>query len=520
MASIEPYNFREKTNLQEHNDIINKVNEIVDVINDTDLDNINTRLTNDESQIAVNTTAIKANTTAIDGLIDSVDTIDKTLDTIEPMVTNHETDIGNLKESERRLSNDVVSTYTLYRNGEGKIKAQMETVGGTLIDSNTLDMIIPYQYDIISGSTDRSFKLSITMSDGSSYTTNDFIIPEGGGSEIVVTGITLSKDSTNVNRFHVGINLSDGTMIDSGYISIVDNVVATYADSKLTISVNGVSSVPVAIDVSGEFTPGTGITITSGTIAIDDTVVALKSDIADMETKTNASATYATKTALALTDSVANDAKEKANDAINNVSVSGSTMTFTKINDEHIDVSVGEITIHRPQISTNGSFQINYKNTETEGIFKGKYVFQDSIHQVNGYYYYGLSYSYIYNDPFVNRISFSQTQLNAIATTLFQGLILPDGHYLVEFFIDMSSTATGTIVGNIGVVFTDGEITLVGCYISSALLNDEQIAHDGTSGKFFAVSYASENIVTNTDYYYDKMVISAIHKVNQVSTSF
>ena len=340
MASIEPYAFREKTNLQEHNDIINKVNEIVDVINDTDLDNIGTRLTNDESQIAVNTAGIKANTTAIDGLIDSVDSIDKALDTIEPMVSNHETDIANLKESERRLSNDVVSTYTLYRNGEGKVKIQAETVGGTLIDSNTLDMVIPYQYDIISGTTERSFKLNITMSDGSSYSTNDFIIPEGGGSEIVVTGITLSKDSSNVNRFHVGINLSDSTMIDSGYITMVDNVVATFVDSKLTISVNGVSSVPVAIDVSGEFTAGTGIVIESGTISIDDTVVALKSDIADMETKTNASATYATKTALALTDSVANDANEKANSAIDNVSISGSTMTFSKINDEHIDINI------------------------------------------------------------------------------------------------------------------------------------------------------------------------------------
>ena len=347
MASIEPYSFREKTNLQEHNDIINKVNEIVDVINDTDLDNIGTRLTNDESQIAVNTTAIKANTTGIDGLIDSVDTIDKTLDTIEPMVSNHETDIANLKVAERRLSNDVVSTYTFYRNGEGKIKAQMETVGGTLIDSNTLDMIIPYQYDIISGTTDRSFKLNITMSDGSSYTTNDFVIPDGGGSEIVVTGITLSKDSSNVNRFHVGINLSDSTMIDSGYITMVDNVVATYADSKLTISVNGVSSVPVAIDVSGEFTPGTGITITSGTIAIDDTVVALKSDIADMETKTNASATYATKTALASTDKAVSECatgistnRNLINPCYDDVSISSNVLTFTTV-----DGSTKNITI-------------------------------------------------------------------------------------------------------------------------------------------------------------------------------
>lgn len=436
MASIEPYNFREKTNLQEHNDIITKVNEIVDVINDTDLENIATRLTNDESQIAVNTAGIKANTTAI----------------------------ANLKESERRLSNDVVSTYTLYRNGEGKIKAQMETVGGTLIDSNTLDMIIPYQYDIISGTTDRSFKLNITMSDGSSYTTNDFVIPDGGGSEIVVTGITLSKDSTNVNRFHVGINLSDSTMIDSGYISMVDNVVATYSDSKLTISVNGVSSVPVAIDVSGEFTPGTGITITSGTIAIDDSVVALKSDIADMETKTNASATYATKTALALTDSVANDANEKANDAINNVSLSGSTMTFTKINDGHIDVNIPSLP--RITINNGNTISLSFSSYSASGNNEViPYCFSLSTKVTNIGIVDSMIATYMkwYSGLYGGK--FTSTDRDKIAAMLLSNSDLDDGNYFLTYLVSSSevtnnyySLSINAIYGKMIVTISDKEI--------------------------------------------------------------
>lgn len=495
MASIEPYKFREKTNLQEHNDIINKVNEIVDVINDTDLDNINTRLTNDESQIAVNTTAIKANTNAIDGLIDSVDTIDETLDTIEPMVSNHETDIANLKESERRLSNDVVSTYTLYRNGEGKIKAQMETVGGTLIDSNTLDMIIPYQYDIISGTTDRSFKLNITMSDGSSYTTNDFIIPEGGGSEIVVTGITLSKDSTNVNRFHVGINLSDSTMIDSGYITMVDNVVASFVDSKLTISVNGVSSVPVAIDVSGEFTPGTGITISSGTIAIDDTVVALKSDIADMETKTNASATYATKTALALTDSVANDANEKANSAIDNVSISGSTMTFNKINDEHIDVVIPSSSINAPFICVNKQLTYYSKYSTGEGALLIAY--NPSITST-------VLRHYLKVVPIFSQTSASATTIK----TLNKFISIPEEHYLyysVSEQITLFSIATTDVDSwfhsELEKLLTDDgdyEVTIKGFGVTS-----------DDSRSFFTLQYnVSDGNLTLTDSYSVKYISS------------
>ena len=41
---IEPYDMIQKTNIKEHNDMINKINEIVDVINHTNLDTINTEI--------------------------------------------------------------------------------------------------------------------------------------------------------------------------------------------------------------------------------------------------------------------------------------------------------------------------------------------------------------------------------------------------------------------------------------------------------------------------------------------
>lgn len=356
MVEIEPYKMRERTNLTEHNDIINKVNEIVDVINDVDMERINTRLTKDESQIAVNTAGIKTNSDAIASVDQKIDTeistvntkIDTEISKVDYRLDGHDSAICNLREKDTALENAMPKTYTLYRDGTGKIKAQVETIDGSLMNSNTLDMIIPYQYDIVSGTTNRSFKLNITMSDGSSYTTNDFVIPEGGGTDVTVTGITLSKDTSDVNRFHVGINLSDGTMIDSGFISMVDNVSGTFADNKLTITVNGVSSVPIEIDASGaSYTAGTGIVISDGSISIDSTIVALKSDISDMETKTDAIATFATKTEVESVKTTANDAKSTADDAntkvnncFDNVSVSGSTMTFTKINDEHLEVDL------------------------------------------------------------------------------------------------------------------------------------------------------------------------------------
>lgn len=239
--------------------VVDEQNETVqtlqDAIDNFDLDGVKTDVNKLKVNDAKQDTEITALTTNVDTLNDETETLrtDVTLNS-ESIVKNtkridgHDDQIFNLREKDTALENAMPKTYTLYRDGEGKIKAQVETIDGTLMNSNTLDMIIPYQYDIVSGTTNRSFKLNITMSDGSSYTTNDFVIPEGGGTDITVTGITLSKDSTNVNRFHVGINLSDGSMIDSGFITIVDSVSGTFSDNKLVITVNGVSSVPIGID--------------------------------------------------------------------------------------------------------------------------------------------------------------------------------------------------------------------------------------------------------------------------------
>ena len=202
------------------------------------------------------------------------------------------------------LTKELPTAITLYRDGTGKIRAQVEQEDSSTFDSNTLDMIIPYQYDIVTGTTARSFRLKVTYSNGTTATTNDFIIPEGGGSEIVVTGVTLTKDSANPNRFKVSIQTSEpGTVIESGYIEMVTSVSGTFANDDLVISVNGTASVPIHIDTSGKtYTAGTGINIVGTTVSINGSVVALKSDIPDVtpyETSAHASATYATKTALA-----------------------------------------------------------------------------------------------------------------------------------------------------------------------------------------------------------------------------
>ena len=332
MADLEPFKYQASTNIKEHNEIVDKVNEIVGVINDINLDGLGPRLTADEANIKKNTddiTQLKISdtehTAEISTLESNVDNHAREITAIKAVDAKQNSDISEMNTVVDALTKELPTEITLYRDGTGKIKAQVTKEDNTTFDSNTLDMVIPYQYSIISGTSARSFKLDITTSDGNHIITNDFLIPEGGGTDITVTSVTLIKDPTNSNKVKVCIGLSDGTPLESGYVEMVNAVSGTFANNKLTITVNGVSSLPITIDTSGTvYSAGTGIKIASGIISIDDTVVALKSDISDMETKTNANATYATKSAL-------NKLQANVQDCFNDISFNDGNLSVTAL---------------------------------------------------------------------------------------------------------------------------------------------------------------------------------------------
>ena len=302
MVDIEPFTYQKSTNIDEHNQIVNKLNEVVDVINDTNLDTITpeidalktatTKNTTDISQLKISDAEHTEQIATIDS---NVDNHAREISALKAKDATHDTEIAELDKVTDALTKEIPNGITLYRDGTGKIKAVISQEDDTTIDSNVLDMIIPYQYTIISGTSSRSFKLKIVMSDGSEVITNDFIIPEGGGSVVTITGIEIDKDATDVNKFLVKAIVNEGDPITSNAITMVDSVSGTFANNKLTIKVNGVASTPITIDTTGTtYTAGNGIKIASGVISIDDTKVALKSDIPDVSTL----ATKASVTAL------------------------------------------------------------------------------------------------------------------------------------------------------------------------------------------------------------------------------
>ena len=353
MADLEPFKYQASTNIKEHNEIVDKVNEIVGVINDINLDGLGPRLTADEANIKKNTddiTQLKISdtehTAEISTLESNVDNHAREITAIKAVDTKQSSDISEMNTVVDALTKELPTEITLYRDGTGKIKAQVTKEDNTTFDSNTLDMVIPYQYSIISGTSARSFKLDITTSDGNHIITNDFLIPEGGGTDITVTSVTLIKDPTNSNKVKVSIGLSDGTPLESGYVEMVNAVSGTFANNKLTITVNGVSSVPITIDTTGSvYTPGTGIKIASGIISIDDTVVALKSDISDMETKTNANATFETKANAAsvyATKTEVNTLQNSVGNAFTEVAIGadGKSLDFTALDGQVNNIEI------------------------------------------------------------------------------------------------------------------------------------------------------------------------------------
>ena len=220
--------------------------------NKEDIAALNEEMDGIDAKIQEGDATLDAKIDAVDATLDAkIDAVDATLsEAIAANVAEIATVDKAVDELSGKVAASIPTEYRLYRTGEGKIQLQAETADGTLIDSNTLDMVIPYQYDLIAGTTDRSFKIRITLSNGTSYDTNDFIIPTPGDAPVEVTGIIMSKDPDNANRFKVGVNLSDGSMIETGYVTFVDSVEATVEENKLTVAVNDVESVPTNVVTS------------------------------------------------------------------------------------------------------------------------------------------------------------------------------------------------------------------------------------------------------------------------------
>ena len=310
IPQIEPFQFIRSTAFSERVQLANKINEIIDGINQIgdipDLENQITKLTakvteleesigNTDTSLAelenqVNTLISEVNTTikqSISALESEVDGIDTRLTTAEGTISKHGTEIdGLLKE--------VIDGVVMTSSPHGTVQVQINHEDGSNDISAPIDLGLVEQGGIVlqSGTTDRSFKLIVTLTDGTSWQTNDFVIPEGGGTEVSVTSISIAQ-GTGSDKIQVKIGLSDGSTISSNDWTVVTPTqfsalgtrVAT-AEGKITKNTGDISDLktrvqtledspgftlqPATATRLGGVKIGAGITVQSdGTIAVD-----------------------------------------------------------------------------------------------------------------------------------------------------------------------------------------------------------------------------------------------------------
>lgn len=281
IPQIEPFHFIRSTAFSERVQLANKINEIIDGINligdipelqreietlkkqvgdletsigDTDtnlatiesslnkaisdLNTLSSKVSDIEATQGAHSTQIQQNTADISVLDTRMDTAENgieanksDIDAIEAKQTEHETEIQG-------LLGEVVDGVAMSSTAHGTVQVTINHEDGTQDTSAPIDLALVQEGGITlqTGATDRSFRLTVQLSDGSSWQTNDFVIPEGGGgTEVVVTSVQIKKGSQD-DMMKVSIGLSDGSSIDSNDWTFVTP--AQFAALQSTVSTN------------------------------------------------------------------------------------------------------------------------------------------------------------------------------------------------------------------------------------------------------------------------------------------
>ena len=267
--------------------------------------------------------------TSVDNAVETANNAMEATEGFDDRITDNATAIENEvtarqnadeAETEARTKADITGIETAISSGA--ISVTLNRPLGALSDSVTGPFI--KTATLIPSATDRAFKLQFQYWDDTTYTTNDFVIPEGGGTDVSVSGVTVSEGD-NANEFKVSIQLDDATTIDSNSYPFPESVTNPYP-----VSISGTLS-------------GTTLNLTIG--LNNSTNVTGTADLSAFLTKSEASTTYATKTEVTEIDTKV-DAIGVTSEG-NNVSVNGKTATIVK------SVS-GQVTDGNLKITVNG----------------------------------------------------------------------------------------------------------------------------------------------------------------------
>lgn len=202
MVDIEPYKQIQKTNIKEHNDLVAKINEIIDVLNSTQIETVVPKITALETDVSTIKATDSLQWTDIESLKDSQSAQDVT--------------IGSLDAQVKGVTESLVSDIAIIDGiTTGNMKVRIEREKATAIDSNDYNIQKPVSMELIQGSGPSTFKAQITLSDGTIIRSDDFMFTtEAIGTDVYISSFVFKNGNID-GTISADIGLSNGTTIEA-----------------------------------------------------------------------------------------------------------------------------------------------------------------------------------------------------------------------------------------------------------------------------------------------------------------
>ena len=202
MVDIEPYQYQKVTNVKEHNDIVAKINEIVDVLNNSGADTLGPRIDKLETDVSAIDSAVKIQYQDIA----SIKNKDQAQDT----------NIGTLDAQVKGITESLISDVNIIDGTTtGKFKVRLDREKAPSIDSNDYDLQKATSIELIQGSGPSMLKAQITLSDGTILISDDFLFTsEAIGTDVYISSFVF-KNGNVAGTISADIGLSNGSTLEA-----------------------------------------------------------------------------------------------------------------------------------------------------------------------------------------------------------------------------------------------------------------------------------------------------------------
>lgn len=202
MVDIEPYQYQKVTNIKEHNDIVAKINEIVDVINNSGADTLGPRIDKLETDVSAIDSAVKIQYQDIASIKDKDQAQDNNIGTLDAQVKG-------ITESLISSVNIIDGTTT------GKFKVRLDREKAPSINSNDYDLQKATSIELIQGSGPSMLKAQITLSDGTTLISDDFLFTtEAIGTDVYISSFVFKNGNVD-GTISADIGLSNGSTLEA-----------------------------------------------------------------------------------------------------------------------------------------------------------------------------------------------------------------------------------------------------------------------------------------------------------------